>query len=582
MRTGLISGRHNEPAAMESLEPRLMLAALPVTLAEYADMAGLAESIGRPLDMIPNGIVDAHTVIPLPEFDEPDFPESVIPRPIEGLIHTGRSTDLAIMGGGMFIVDGPERFYTRDGRFNFDDDTYLVTADGMDVMGYAVDAEFNIVEGELSRLQIPLNRLVVARQTSWVVMDGQLGGDDVQVATLGTILQSDPIVDVTGMGGEVTASSRLVDLGRYRDGRQIFFEDTTLSLEGLRGEGRLRGLRQLDVDADTTAGDLMEFMLAGFGINLDPSITPPGARQAGASVVENPLSGAWVIQIIGNVGQENAIRMGVGGLRSTLPTVPRPLAFQTMQSAVGTSTFTSFLIYDSLGNSHKVDLTFVLESQDNTGRTWRFFANSLDDTGSSSVLGTGAVHFDVDGNYAGSTGAELKLDLDGGGVQPPMVFSLDLSRIGGIVNDYNIRVMCRNQNGEPPGTLMEFTVEPDGRIIGLFDSGYTRLLGQVALAAAPNGWLRPAGDGLYRARHPRRGIPLTTPQAGGAGEILQGYYEEPIPQSTKPGPGRWRRTDQASLPFRMQWRRDRPLRGARRPAPAIDLVDLLNLPAMRI
>jgi len=55
------------------------------------------------------------------------------------LTTTGRDTDLAINGGGFFIVRDPasnETLVTRAGNFSMDDESYLVTSDGLRVQGY--------------------------------------------------------------------------------------------------------------------------------------------------------------------------------------------------------------------------------------------------------------------------------------------------------------------------------------------------------------------------------------------------------------------------------------------------------------
>lgn len=50
---------------------------------------------------------------------------------------TSRSLDLAIDGGGYFVVaDGAQRYYTRAGNFKADASGYLVNSDGLAVLGY--------------------------------------------------------------------------------------------------------------------------------------------------------------------------------------------------------------------------------------------------------------------------------------------------------------------------------------------------------------------------------------------------------------------------------------------------------------
>ena len=65
-----------------------------------------------------------------------------------GLAVTDRLTDMAVQGGGFFIVSNPAgetqesggNFYTRVGAFNFDKDGYLAENLGGRLMGYAADA----------------------------------------------------------------------------------------------------------------------------------------------------------------------------------------------------------------------------------------------------------------------------------------------------------------------------------------------------------------------------------------------------------------------------------------------------------
>jgi flagellar hook protein FlgE len=64
---------------------------------------------------------------------------------------------LALEGEGFFIVEGPqgEHFYTRVGNFQLNADRELVTGEGYRVLGYSVDEEYRIREGELVALRIP-------------------------------------------------------------------------------------------------------------------------------------------------------------------------------------------------------------------------------------------------------------------------------------------------------------------------------------------------------------------------------------------------------------------------------------------
>lgn len=81
---------------------------------------------------------------------------------------TGRELDFALEGG-YFTVQGPGGpLYTRDGRFFLDHDGYLVTADGLAVLGEAgairlEGSDFTVDgEGMFYRQGLPLDRLRIA------------------------------------------------------------------------------------------------------------------------------------------------------------------------------------------------------------------------------------------------------------------------------------------------------------------------------------------------------------------------------------------------------------------------------------
>jgi flagellar hook protein FlgE len=53
---------------------------------------------------------------------------------------TSRPLDLAVDGNGFFVVaKGEQRFYTRAGNFKVDTAGYIVTQDGLAVLGYPSD-----------------------------------------------------------------------------------------------------------------------------------------------------------------------------------------------------------------------------------------------------------------------------------------------------------------------------------------------------------------------------------------------------------------------------------------------------------
>lgn len=72
---------------------------------------------------------------------------------------TGRLTDMAIQGGGYFVVNNSQQnFYTRDGSFTVAPDGSLETATGMTVQGWGLNSTGTAVDTTtpLSAIKIPL------------------------------------------------------------------------------------------------------------------------------------------------------------------------------------------------------------------------------------------------------------------------------------------------------------------------------------------------------------------------------------------------------------------------------------------
>ncbi|MFN9917399.1 MAG: flagellar hook-basal body complex protein, partial [Pirellulaceae bacterium] len=104
---------------------------------------------------------------------------------------SSNSSDLAIQGDGFFQVEASqgERLYTRNGMFRLNSFNELVTITGNRVLGYGVDAKFNLQPSTLTPLTIPLGTEAVAKATSQVTLQGTLTpqGD---IADTAEILQS--------------------------------------------------------------------------------------------------------------------------------------------------------------------------------------------------------------------------------------------------------------------------------------------------------------------------------------------------------------------------------------------------------
>jgi len=131
---------------------------------------------------------------------------------------SSNATDMAIQGDGMFIVEGNggEAFYTRTGIFNPNANNELIAPDGNRLLGYGVDADFNIQSATgLIPLRIPLGTTTVAQATTQVTLEGSLPPNG-PIATVAGVLESQvlgdssiPQANATGMTVSISMAPKV-------------------------------------------------------------------------------------------------------------------------------------------------------------------------------------------------------------------------------------------------------------------------------------------------------------------------------------------------------------------------------------
>jgi flagellar hook protein FlgE len=437
-----------------------------------------------------------------------------------GLQPTGVSTDMAVEGNGFFVLNvNGERRFTRDGGFILDRDFNLVApGSGGLVQGYGVDDEFNVVDGVLRNINIPVGILTLAEPTTEVQFAGNLnsGGN---VATQGALITGSAMFVGNG-GPEATAADTLDSLFNAA-GDQLFNLDDVITVTGATRGGASLPAKTFQIGPANTTGsdafgqtveDLMTFLDHVFGLDN-------AQNDAGVDIVDGQIT------INGNWGGSNDLTLADANFvvnQSTSPAVP--LSFSKAQSAQGESVRTTFVTYDSLGNENIIDLSIVLETKSNSGTTWRFYAHSEDDSDLDTFLSSGVLTFDTRGQLISVTDSSITLDRENTGAFSPQAIALGFQDQFGSVTalaDVRSQVSAINQDGSSLGTLEDFTVSEDGAITGVFSNGLLRTLGRIPLAMfANNEGLEEVGGNLYRPSV-NSGIPtLVGATTGGSGKII--------------------------------------------------------------
>lgn len=455
---------------------------------------------------------------------------------------TGDARDLAIDGNGYFTVQrGTEILYSRNGAFRPNSASDLVTPDGDTLLGFGVDANYNISTGALVPVNIPLGTRTIAEATTQVRMSGNLDADgELPVAGSVVTLGGTPgsglraiagAAPPPGAGNVLEATTRLVDIEDPLlpgSGTPLFSIGQTLELRGAEKGSRTLDTSTFAIDGASTLQDYMNFLNSALGTQTGIGANPNGSIPGAAL---DPVTG--IISLTGNTGSVNDVKIESTDIRlldSTGALVRSPMIAQKGLASDGESVRTTFLVYDSLGTSVEVDVAMVLDSRSSNGTSWRYYVESDDATGVGLAQGTGLISFDTSGKLITNTPINVNIDRSGTGAASPLSFTLSLENGEQSITaltDVKSQIAATYRDGAPIGTLTSYGVGNDGVITGAFTNGLTRTLGQIPLSTFSNAeGLVDLGNSLFRVG-PNSGPPqVKSPGSLGAGKLVGGALEQ--------------------------------------------------------
>ncbi|MFZ9915674.1 MAG: flagellar hook protein FlgE [Phycisphaerales bacterium] len=455
---------------------------------------------------------------------------------------TGVATDVAIEGDGFFIVDvAGTRHFTRAGNFVRNPQNELVSQSGARVMGFAVDEQFNVIEGDLVPLSVPVGTLTLAEASRNVIFNGNLNASGA-VGTTGSVHTGRAWFTDAAMTIPVDANTDLTTTDIYMSdgagGSVLAFDSSvnpkSITISGVEKGGKDLGSKTFAFSATavdgadgfgTTLGEFTDFLEDVLGLD---STNVGSASNLGGNV---SISAGGQIVITGNEGTVQDLALETADFVVNAPGAGsgQPLVLQKSGSANGESVRTSFVVYDSLGTPLTIDLTFTLQQTSASGgTTWQFVAESNDNDAASRLIGLGEVTFDASGRFTFASNQAFSITRTNGAVSPLTVnmdFNSGADAVSGLTDSAS-NLAAVYQDGSSIGTLSNFSIGEDGRISGSFTNGLTRTIGQIALAkfSNPEG-LVDAGDNLFRTG-PNSGTPLVAkPRDFGTGRLVGGALE---------------------------------------------------------
>ncbi len=184
-------------------------------------------------------------------------------------------------------------------------------------------------------------------------------------------------------------------------------------------------------------------------------------------------------------------------------------------TTIGDSRSFNFTVYDSLGNSHDLVMTFTRQAVGATNTWgWEAFAGATS-------LGTGTVNFNSSGAWTSSTGGPINYNPGGGAAA--MAITPDFSAMTQYAAESS---GVGTANGYTRGSLQDFSLDAGGVVTGMFSNGRNQPIAQVAMSVFNNpGGLTRKGDTLFEESNNSGVAQVGIAQTGGRGKITPGSVE---------------------------------------------------------
>lgn len=348
-------------------------------------------------------------------------------------------------------------------------------------------------------------------------------------------LLENPVLNEAGVGSALpNENSKLLSLGKQlEDGSFVqAFEEGTITLSAKKGSTGFTE-QNFEITQDTTVGEYLKFLEQAFGIQSGGEV-PADQGELGSTLFGGYQGAKMIdgrISILGNAGVDNSLGFGnVSHTDLNGKTTKIDLGFDTTQEANGESLSTFLTVYDSLGAEVNVRLTMTLESKTDNTTTYRWYADSADNqpaVGNNIGVGSGTITFDSDGKLVDVSNSTISIYRNDLASTSPSVFEfgMDMGSVSALATG-KANMNQTSQDGAAAGVLTDYTITDEGKIIGIFDTGATRTLGQILLANFANqDGLAKAGDNLYVQTLNSGNAIIETPNQKNYGKIKQNSIE---------------------------------------------------------
>lgn len=386
---------------------------------------------------------------------------------------TGITTDLALQGPAMFILknDG-QTYFSRSGAFTIDANGRLVNpSNGAVVQGKMATNEGVIPPGtNLEDIILDPNMRLPAVATTDIVWGGNLDST-ASITRSENYVQSGNINSQLATGETVSDSNKIYD----ESGNEYTFNvtytktgantwDLTYDLVDSDGNSIVSSSSAHALVFDSTTGELS---------------TIDGAAPDKISIQDSSLGIDYDFDL------KNVTQLAT----------PNTLSSTVDDNREPTKVTGSLTIYDSLGNSHSLQVRFT-KTSDNF---WNWTAEVPESSGTLSG-NSGTISFNADGsiNSISPNPPVLTFTPAGGASAANIEINFGSGFDGITQTSSNAVVSALSQNGSAAASMTNFSIDQNGYVIGVFSNGQSKKLAQIMLASFSNlNGLNSAGNNMY-------------------------------------------------------------------------------------
>lgn len=406
---------------------------------------------------------------------------------------TGITTDLALQGKGMFVLNSDgQRFYSRAGAFQFDAEGQLVsTQNGAIVQGKMASSDGVVPPGNnLENIVVDTNLRLPATATSLIEWGGNLKSNSLTTRT--------ETVDTRGNIKSSDAAATETINTIYNEYGEAFTLTQTFTPTATANE------YDLTWDVTDSAGTSVGSSAAAITLTFEDDGTGNMALDAASALLFDPEDATYAGAIsLSNVGEPGGdIQFDLDGTTLTNNDITSTLSSSADGNRDPNIVSGSVTVYDSLGNAHQTSLSFTKIS----ANTWRFAATV---PGTSTATGlpvtsVGTVTFNSDGTLdtENISPNDPSLQFTPTAGADPVTINLDFgSGFNGVTQTSASSVVSAiNQDGSASALLSNINIDQYGVVMGIFSNGNSRPLAQLMVATFPNlNGLISEGGNLYSA-----------------------------------------------------------------------------------